>query len=587
MDNHSYAESLMIANISIPYAIADFVELRESGFYYVDKTKYIPYLERYKAPVFLRPRRFGKSLLVSMLACYYDRSKADRFEALFGGTYIGQNPTAEHNQYLVIRYDFSKMVMSDHLKDLENNFHILSCSPVERMVEHNRDLFGDFEFHTRGNATQMLEEALSYILSHHLPKVYILIDEYDNFTNQLLTTYKDPLYEHVTTGDSFLRTFFKAIKAGIGEGSIRTCFCTGVLPVTMDDLTSGYNIAEILTLKPDFTEMLGFNHDEAAEYLRYVIRKYGNSEDRFEELWKLIIDNYDGYRFLPEARPLFNSTILTYFFKNFAELNGTIPDEMVDENLRTDINWIRRLTITLENAKEMLDALVIDDELIYSQADLRSKFNKQKFFDPQFYPVSLYYLGMATLKDRFRMVLPNLTARSIYMNYYNEINRVSDDARRFVPAYIHFMDDHRLEPLVQNYFKEYLGQFPAQVFDKINENFIRCSFFELLSRYLSNCYTFALEQNLPTGRADLVLTGIPGTPFYNDCRVVEFKYFKAKDAAEVEALKEARTADVSQVVGYAADINRQFPAYRMRTYVVYMAAGKVCKVWEVGEIKEL
>lgn len=349
----------------------------------------------------------------------------------------------------------------------------------------------------------------------------------------------------------------------------------------MDDLTSGYNIAEILTLKPDFAEMLGFNHEEAAEYLRYVIRKYGNNEDRFDELWTLIVNNYDGYRFLSNARPLFNSTILTYFFKNFAELSGGVPDEMVDENLRTDVNWIRRLTITLENAKEMLDALVIDGELIYSQPDLRSKFNKQKFFDPDFYPVSLYYLGMTTLKDNYVMVLPNLTAQSIYMNYYNELNQISDDARCFVPAYRLFMDHRKLEPLVENYFKEYLGQFPAQVFDKINENFIRCSFYEVLSRYLSNCYTCAVEQNLPSGRADLVLTGISGTAFHNDCRVVEFKYFKAKDATMVEALKVVRPEDADQVRRYAADINRQFPAYRMRAYVVYIAAGKVCKTWEV------
>ena len=473
------------------------------------------------------------------------------------------------------------MVLDEMIEGLERNFNILNCSPVEIMVEHNRDLFGDFRFSTKGNATQMLEEALAYARAHDLPKVYILIDEYDNFTNQLLTAYKDPLYESVTTGESFLRTFFKAIKAGIGEGSIRTCFCLGVLPVTMDDLTSGYNIAEILTLKPDFTEMLGFNHEEAAEYLRYVIRKYGNGEDRFDELWTLIVNNYDGYRFLPNARPLFNSTILTYFFKNFAELSGGVPDEMVDENLRTDVNWIRRLTITLKNAKEMLDALVIDGELIYSQPDLRSKFNKQKFFDPEFYPVSLYYLGMTTLKNQFKMVLPNLTAHSIYMNYYNELNRISDDARRFVPAYESFMDHRKLEPLVENYFKEYLGQFPAQVFDKINENFIRCSFYEVLSRYLSNCYTFAVEQNLPSGRADLVLTGIPGTAFHNDCRVVEFKYFKAKDAAMIEALEVVRSEDADQVRRYAADINRQFPAYRMRSYVVYIAAGKVCKTWEI------
>lgn len=177
----------------------------------------------------------------------------------------------------------------------------------------------------------------------------------------------------------------------------------------------------------------------------------------------------------PTARPLFNSTILTYFFKKFAVNKGEIPDEMVDENLRTDIGWIRRLTITLENAKEMLDALVIDDELIYSLPDLRSKFNKKKFFEKQFYPISLFYLGMTTLKDNFVMRLPNLTMRSVYMNYYNEMNQISDDARRFVPVYRRFMDDRALELLVENYFNEYLGQFPTQAFDKINENFIRCS----------------------------------------------------------------------------------------------------------------
>lgn len=241
-----------MARITIPYAVADFADLRERGFYYVDKTNYIPGLEDYNAPVFLRPRRFGKSLLISMLASYYDRTKAPRFEELFGGTWVGTHPTQEHNQYLVIRYDFSKMVMANDMQGLARNFDALNCSPVEIMVEHNRDLFGDFQFTNRGNAAQMLEEALAYIRLYGLPKAYILIDEYDNFTNQLLTSYNDPLYEEVTTNDSFLRTFFKVIKAGIGEGSIRTCFCTGVLPVTMDDLTSGYNIAEILTLKPGF-----------------------------------------------------------------------------------------------------------------------------------------------------------------------------------------------------------------------------------------------------------------------------------------------------------------------------------------------
>ena len=568
------------ARITIPYAVANYAEMRDRGFYYVDKTDYIPRLEAYKAPVFLRPRRFGKSLLVSTLAHYYDRTLAHRFEDLFGGTYIGSHPTPEHNRYMIIRYDFSAMVMADNMEGLEQNFNILNRGPVEIMVTHNRDLFGDFQFSTRENAAQMLEEALTYAREHGLPPVYILIDEYDNFTNQLLTSYNDPLYEKVTTADSFLRTFFKVIKAGIGEGSIRTCFCTGVLPVTMDDLTSGYNIAEILTLESDFINMLGFTHAETEAYLRYVLDKYTGSQERYDEIWQLIVNNYDGYRFSPKGEKLFNATILTYFLKKFAVNKGEVPEEMIDENLRTDIGWLRRLTLSLENSKAMLDALVIDNGLYYNVADLSSKFNKQKFFDKNFYPVSLFYLGMTTLQNNFRMALPNLTMRSIYMDYYNVLNRIDGGANRYVPTYERFVDERDFESLVRNYFEQYLGQFPAQVFDKINENFIRCSFFELVSRYLSSCYTFAIEQNNSEGRADFEMTGIPGTDYYTDDRLVEFKYYKAKEAEKMLGLDAPLPEHVKQVHRYAEDTLRHFPNYKVRTYVVYICANRGWKCWE-------
>jgi len=569
------------ASITIPYAVANYAEMRDRGFYYVDKTDYIPRLEAYKAPVFLRPRRFGKSLLVSTLAHYYDRTLAHRFEDLFGGTYIGSHPTPEHNRYMIIRYDFSAMVMADNMEGLEQNFNILNRGPVEIMVTHNRDLFGDFQFSTRENAAQMLEEALTYAREHGLPPVYILIDEYDNFTNQLLTSYNDPLYEKVTTADSFLRTFFKVIKKGIGEGSIRTCFCTGVLPVTMDDLTSGYNIAEILTLESDFINMLGFTHAEADAYLRYVLDKYTGSQERYDEIWQLIVNNYDGYRFSPKGEKLFNATILTYFLKKFAVNKGEVPEEMIDENLRTDIGWLRRLTLSLENSKAMLDALVIDNGLYYNVADLSSKFNKQKFFDKNFYPVSLFYLGMTTLQNNFRMALPNLTMRSIYMDYYNVLNRIDGGANRYVPTYERFVDERDFESLVRNYFEQYLGQFPAQVFDKINENFIRCSFFELVSRYLSSCYTFAIEQNNSEGRADFEMTGIPGTDYYTDDRLVEFKYYKAKEAEKMLGPDAPLPEHVEQMHRYAEDTLRHFPNYKVRAYVVYICANRGWKCWEV------
>ena len=519
------------ARITVPYAVANYVEMRERGFYYVDKTKFISQLELYKAPVFLRPRRFGKSLLCSTLAAYYD----------------------------------------------------LNCGTLRGAVTADARyarLFKDFRFSDEKNAPKMLEDILSYVLDHKLPPVYILIDEYDNFTNQLLTAFKDPLYEQVTTADSFLCTFFKIIKKGIGEGSVRTCFCTGVLPVTMDDLTSGYNIAEILTLKPNFLNMLGFTHAETEVYLRYVLRKYAGTEERFEEVWKLIVSNYDGYRFHSDAEPLFNSTILTYFLKNFAE-TATVPEEMIDENLRTDINWIRRLALNLENVQEMLNALVIEDGMPYAQPDLRSKFNKQKFFDKNFYPVSLFYLGMTTLNNAFRMVLPNLTMRSIYMDYYNQLNNIDNYANRYVPAFEQFTHDRNMEGIFRNYYEQYLGQFPAQIFDKMNENFIRCSFFELCSRYLSQCYTFALEQNHPAGRSDFEMTGIPGTEYYKDHRIVEFKYFTAGEDKKVLPLTAPRPEDVEQVKQYAETIRAQFPYYHIRLYVVYVVSSKGYRFFEV------
>lgn len=511
-----------MARITIPYAVADFAEMRERGFYYVDKTNYIPGLEDYNAPVFLRPCRFGKSLLISTLAHYYDRTKANRFEELFGGTWIGEHPTKEHNQYMVIRYDFSAMVMANDMEGLAQNFNKLNCIPVEVTLEHNRDLFGDFQFTTRGNAAQMLEELLGYASSR-------------------------------------------------------------VLPVTMDDLTSGYNIAEILTLEPSFLNMLGFTYEETKTYLHYVLDKYtpGASEERFEEIWQLIVNNYDGYRFSPVGERLFNSTILTYFLKKFAANAGSIPPELIDENLRTDINWIRRLTLSLTNAKEMLDALVIDDELSYNVSDLSSKFNKKKFFEKEFYPVSLFYLGMTTLKSAYRMVLPNMTMRSIYMDYYNQLNKIEGNASRYVPVYELYDSNRSFEPLVQNYFEQYLGQFPAQVFDKINENFIRCSFYELVSRYLSHCYTFAIEQNNSVGRSDFEMTGIPGTDYYTDDRVVEFKYYRSKDADRMLALTEPLAEHVEQVKGYAEDTKKKFPNYNVRSYVVYICANKGWKCWEV------
>ena len=174
------------AEITIPYAVADYAILRERGYYYVDKTKYISLLERYSAPVFLRPRRFGKSLFMSTLAYYYDVNEAERFERLFGDTYIGQNPTGEQNKHMVLRFDFSKLVLADNLQGLEKNFNDLLCPVLKGFVTGKARYpryFEDFQFSDEKDASKMLSEIVSRIADEKLPLLYILIDEYDNFTN--------------------------------------------------------------------------------------------------------------------------------------------------------------------------------------------------------------------------------------------------------------------------------------------------------------------------------------------------------------------------------------------------------------------
>ena len=219
----------------IPYAVANYEKIIADGFHFVDKTRFIRELEKYQIPVFLRPRRFGKSLWCSILECYYDINRVHRFEELFTGTDIGSDPTPSHNTQLVLRLDFSVVEVKSDLDFLEGAFHRACQDAFRAFAAANRD-HADFSTAVEtATATDGLRRILSIIRSSRAPPVHIIIDEYDNFTNQLLTTRQDDLYRDLTTGDSFLRTFYKVIKAGVGDGSVARVFVTGVLPVTMDD----------------------------------------------------------------------------------------------------------------------------------------------------------------------------------------------------------------------------------------------------------------------------------------------------------------------------------------------------------------
>lgn len=565
----------------IPYAVMNYAQLREEGYYYVDKTRYIAELEKYLVPVFLRPRRFGKSLFCTTLDYYYDLNEAGRFESLFGDTWIGQHPTGRQNKYMVLHLDFSIVPPAANMSDLERNFSNVIAPYLIGFRQIYKQYLEGVVFRDENDVAIMLSNMLEFVQRNDLPQVYIIIDEYDNFTNQLITTFKDQLYSELTTGDSFLRSFFRIIKEGVKTQAIGGTFITGVLPITMDDLTSGFNIAQMVTLQPGLVNMLGFTYEETDSYLQAVFDGYRFDKALLPEVRQIIRNNYDGYRFLPGAEPIFNSTILTYFLSNFTINNGTIPDELIDENLRTDLGWIRRLTLGEERAKEMLHRLVYEGSLEYTREMLKSKFSREQFFQKEFYPISLYYRGMTTLENSFRMTLPNNTMRTIFVDYYNTLNNLRGTADKYVSFFERFTKDHSIETLFEGYYRVYLGQFPAQSFDKMNENFIRNTFYELCNRYLSSDYLFALEQNYPSGRADWEITGRPGTAYHKNKQIVEFKYFSTKEAKHILSLDAPHLEDIEQVYRYAHDAKELLPDFHIRQFVIYVAANKGYKIWEV------
>lgn len=267
-------------NKRIPYAVANLEKIREEGYFFVDKTRFIKDLERFEVPVFLRPRRFGKTLFCSILECYYDINRADTFPMLFEGLYIGRYPTPLHSQFLVLRLNFSEVEVKPDIDKLEDNFNKSINVSIDYFLFCYKKYFKEsIPFSRDNSATYHLQCICKRIASHHLPPLYIIIDEYDNFTNQLITSHMDDLYYNLTcprdNGDSFFRTFFKVIKAGVESRAVGKVFITGVLPITIDDLTSGFNIAEIVTLKKSLHNMLGFTQVEVDEYVRSVFETYG------------------------------------------------------------------------------------------------------------------------------------------------------------------------------------------------------------------------------------------------------------------------------------------------------------------------
>ena len=559
----------------IPYAIANYEEIVTGRYHFVDKTRFIRELEQYKIPVFLRPRRFGKSLWCSILECYYDIHRGERFVELFGQTDIGRDPTPSHNSQLVLRFDFSKVLVAAGYAELKSHFDQACANSFRVFLARNRERLAGLAIDDLStDASLGLDRLMAEVESRQLPPLHIIIDEYDNFTNQLLTARQDELYRELTTGDSFLRTFYKVIKAGVGDGSVARVFVTGVLPVTMDDLTSGFNIGQIITLEQHVLDMMGFTQAEVDTYVDEIFTEHDWPAELRSRVGDDLRAHYNGYRLLPDAEHLlYNSTICNFYLNRLVIDNGRLPTETIDHNLRVDINWLRRLAGGEAETRALLETLMYEGSLPVDMTMLASTFNMGRFFDPAFLSLSLYYLGMLTFRDEYSLEFPNLTVKTLFTEYFNEVEDF-EVSTGYSGIFRRFQSDHDLTALFEGYWSLYVGQIPAQAFDKVNENFFRTTFYELCTRHLSRHLSFAIEVNHPSGRSDWEAMGRPHTQFENQALLIEFKHFTRAEGERLGVLEwtEARPDDIAQVTGYAEDLKRRYPKLTVRRHVVYTVA---------------
>lgn len=408
----------------IPYGIDDFQTIIHDDYYYVDKTQYLPILETKPNYVFLlRPRRFGKSLFINMMATYYDVLLKDRFDELFGNLWIGSNPTKLANAFQVLRFDFSKAGGSiDHL---EEEFNEYCCNELDEFIDKYSSFY-DADLIERVKQTNSARTKLNLITiraKRMRYRLYLIIDEYDNFTNDVLASQGKEVFSRLLHADGFYRRFFKSFK-----GSFDRIFMIGISPVTMDDLTSGYNIDWNISLNPVFNSMLGFEEHEVREMIEYY-QGYKLLPQNTDSLIEIMKPWYDNYCFSEECfgnQTVYNCDMVLYFIGHYIT-SGTPPKEMVDKNVRTDYSKLRTL-IRLDRGSQLEQNMKAIEEVTnngWINVRLKSSFPALSLTDPDNFRSLMFYYGMLTIGGgsfpRLKMIIPNECVRFQYWHFLFEM----------------------------------------------------------------------------------------------------------------------------------------------------------------------
>lgn len=407
----------------VPYGVADFATVIEQNLYYVDKTMFIPELEKQPRNLFfIRPRRFGKSIFLSMLYSYYDCTQSHKFQSLFGNLWIGQHPTSLQGKYQVLFLDFSQI--TGNIDKLETKFNSYLSINLDAFVRQYSEYYqAEME---EILAQEDFEEKMELIFKAakaHQYHLYLIIDEYDNFTNVILNERGENVYHAITHADGFYRDVFKKFK-----GNFERIFMMGVSPVTLDDVTSGFNIGWNISIKPEFDEMLGFSTTDVVEMFTYY-KEHGSIpvDSDIDAIVNDMKPWYDNYCFAKQALKkktrMFNCDMVLYYLRNYMDA-GCPPEEMIDPNTRTDYGKMKKLLQfdKLDGERKGIIRKIAEEEQIVTQ--LYESFSAYQIPKAEIFPSLLFYYGMLTIKgtrgSKLILGIPNNNVRKQYYGYLEE-----------------------------------------------------------------------------------------------------------------------------------------------------------------------
>ena len=521
----------------LPYGISDYERLVENDYYYVDKTKYIELLENIAEPyiMFLRPRKFGKTLFTSTLENYYDIKKVEKFKNLYGETYIGKNPTKLKNSYHILKFNFSGIDTANEettIKGFKNEV----ASSINLFVEK----YGlDFYINREDEAENILDNLIkAFSIQRVEEKIYVIIDEYDHFANELLG-FNPNQFKSLVSKNGKVRKWYEILKKGT-ESVVDRIFITGVAPITLDSLTSGFNVGSDKTQNIRFNEMMGFTEKE----LKDLMNEQSITEIEQKEIIPIMKENYDGYKFsIYGKEKMYNSNMCLYFLNSYLE-NKRIPNQLIDVNIASDYSKLgKMLDLCKGEEREKIIEQTVSGEGIISE--ITQKFNPAIEFTETDLVSMLYYLGYLTIAgeefEKPELKIPNRVMKEIYSDYFLEILSKNADLRINESEYNEMLREIALEGKIDKIIEmleKYLKNLSNRDYIKFDEKYIKLIFFCIAM----NLKIFRLKSEMEIQRKypDILLIPKDKEKGYKGV-MIEFKYLKKEERNKLkEKQEEAR-----------------------------------------------